>query len=275
MAGKRATLAIGNKRAWRRRHVAAALAACVVLAVPALQAQETDNVKELLDRAQKNPQKQAVEDLIRKLKGGDPAPEKAPAAKADPPSVSAPPPAVVEKPPAADPPKIEAAMPPAPAVPPAVVVAPPPVGPPAEPTPAPLRAVTAAPPAAPKPEVAEALPTVDLEVHFDYNSSRVTLKAVNVLATLGAALADQRLAGQLFLIAGHTDARGGDTFNLNLSRARAEAVRAFLIQHFSLSADRLQVEGHGYRRLKNPRAPFAAENRRVQITNITSQSAGR
>ncbi len=44
-------MAIGNKRAWRRRRVAAALAACVVLAVPALQAQETDNVKELLDRA--------------------------------------------------------------------------------------------------------------------------------------------------------------------------------------------------------------------------------
>jgi outer membrane protein OmpA-like peptidoglycan-associated protein len=247
--------------------------------VSALNAQEADNVKELLDRAQKNPQKQAVEDLIRKLKGGDPAPEKAPAAKAEPPSVPAPPPAVVEKPPAADPPKVEAAVPPAPAVPPAVVVAPPPVEPPAELLPpAPSPAATAPPPTAPaalKSEVAEALPSVDLEVHFDYNSSRVTSKAVNVLATLGAALADQRLAGQMFVIAGHTDARGGDTFNLNLSRARAEAVRAFLIQHFSLSADRLQVEGHGYRRLKNTRAPFAAENRRVQITNITSQSAGR
>ena len=62
MAGKRAPLAIGGKRTpegMRGRRFVAALAASVIVAVSAVDAQEVDNVKELLDRAQKNPQKQA------------------------------------------------------------------------------------------------------------------------------------------------------------------------------------------------------------------------
>jgi len=115
-------------------------------------------------------------------------------------------------------------------------------------------------------------PSVDLEVHFDYKSAAITSQAVHVLTVLGRALSDERLAGQTFLIAGHTDATGGAAYNLKLSQGRAEAVREFLIKHFSVQPNRLIAEGHGYRQLKNPRMPFAGENRRVQVTNITQQT---
>jgi len=122
-------------------------------------------------------------------------------------------------------------------------------------------------------EAAEPLPSVDLEVHFDYKSAAITPQAVDLLTTLGRALADTRLVGQTFLIAGHTDARGGDAFNMKLSLARAEAVRAFLIRHFSIAPERLQTEGRGLRQLKNAQNPYAGENRRVQVTNLTPQTA--
>jgi outer membrane protein OmpA-like peptidoglycan-associated protein len=122
-------------------------------------------------------------------------------------------------------------------------------------------------------EVAGPLPSVDFEVHFDYKSAAITSQSVDLLTTLGRALADARLVGQTFLIAGHTDARGGDAFNMKLSLARAEAVRAFLIRHFSIAPARLRTEGRGLRQLKNVQNPYAGENRRVQVTNLTPQTA--
>jgi outer membrane protein OmpA-like peptidoglycan-associated protein len=249
-------------------------------------AQEQSGVKELLNRAQSKSQMQEVEDLIRRLKGTnsqqpvpaakptEPAPPLAAkadmtpaAAKAEPPppetaSTAPPEPASRLEPsapaePAPPQPPVAAAPASGQSSPPAVPVAstPPPVGPP------PARS-----------EAAQPLPTIDLEVHFDYKSAAITPQATELLITLGRALADERLAGQTFLIAGHTDARGGDAYNLQLSRERAEAVRAFLIRHFAIAPERLRAEGHGLRRLKNPRDPNAGENRRVQVTNVTQQT---
>jgi outer membrane protein OmpA-like peptidoglycan-associated protein len=139
------------------------------------------------------------------------------------------------------------------------------VSPSPEPPAAPLGTAAPAPVAVPP-------PSVDLEVHFDYKSATITPQAVHVLTVLGRAPNDERLAGQTFLIAGHTDAKGGAAYNLKLSQGRAEAVRRFLIKHFSVQPNRLIAEGHGYRQLKNARMPFAEENRRVQVTNITQQT---
>jgi outer membrane protein OmpA-like peptidoglycan-associated protein len=117
------------------------------------------------------------------------------------------------------------------------------------------------------------LPTVDIEVLFDYDSSEVTPGAAASLMTLGRALADPRLAGQRFVIAGHTDARGARAYNVSLSDRRAHSVRAFLIEQFKLAPDTLIARGFGEDQLKNPRNPRAAENRRVQIINWSAQTA--
>ncbi len=234
------------------------LALAALLAVAPASAQESLSVKELLGRAQTKPQTEAVEDLIRKLKGGERAPGNSPepqlpaAAKTDP-----------------------------------VAVAPPP----SDPTPAakagsaseggqaetpvdrPPAQATAPPAPVPMAETPQAPPSVDLEVHFEYKSARITPPAVDLLTVLGRALSDERLAGETFLIAGHTDAKGGATYNLQLSQARADAVREFLITQFGIAPGRLVAEGHGYRQLKDPRMPFAAVNRRVQVTNTTRQTA--
>ena len=117
----------------------------------------------------------------------------------------------------------------------------------------------------------QGLPTVDIEVLFDYDSNVVTPAAAESLMHLGQALSDPRLAGQKFVIAGHTDAKGAAHYNLALSDRRAQAVRAFLIEHFKLPPESLIARGFGESRLKNPRNPLGPENRRVQIINFTGQ----
>jgi outer membrane protein OmpA-like peptidoglycan-associated protein len=72
-------------------------------------------------------------------------------------------------------------------------------------------------------------PSVDLEIFFGYKSAEITPQAMTILNTLGRALSDARLADDAFLIAGHTDAKGGAAYNLELSQRRAESVRQFPI----------------------------------------------
>lgn len=116
---------------------------------------------------------------------------------------------------------------------------------------------------------AEDMPSVDLEVLFEYNSARIAKEATATLTTLGRALTDARLADDFFLIAGHTDAKGGADYNVRLSQQRADAVRRFLIDSFRIDGNRLVARGFGSRRLKVPADPLAAANRRVQIVNFT------
>jgi len=88
-----------------------------------------------------------------------------------------------------------------------------------------------------------------------------------MLVNLGTALRSGDLKGVVFLVAGHTDAKGGDVYNQALSERRAEAVRRFLVQKFGLASENIVPIGFGNTQLKNPNDPYAGENRRVQIVN--------
>ena len=112
-------------------------------------------------------------------------------------------------------------------------------------------------------------PSIDLEIFFDYKSAEITPRAAAALTPLGRALSDARLAGDAFLIAGHTDAKGGADYNLALSQKRAESVRQYLIANFGIDGAKLVATGMGFKHLKNAKTPLAAENRRVQIVNLS------
>lgn len=125
------------------------------------------------------------------------------------------------------------------------------------------------------PQMAEKLnlPRADIEVLFDLDSADITAPAKATLGSLGAALADRRLAGQKFVVAGHTDGYGPDAYNIALSQRRAQAVRQYMIEIFGIDPANLIARGFGKSQLKNRQNPFAGENRRVQIINWTSQTA--
>lgn len=122
--------------------------------------------------------------------------------------------------------------------------------------------------------IARDKPAIDLEILFDYNSANVGRSAEPAVNALGNALSKEQFKGTVFLINGHTDAKGSAEYNQDLSQRRADAVRRVLIERFRLPPDTLVSTGFGKEQLKNTANPFADENRRVQIVN-TTVTAGR
>jgi outer membrane protein OmpA-like peptidoglycan-associated protein len=119
--------------------------------------------------------------------------------------------------------------------------------------------------------IAKKRPSIDLEVNFDYNSDNIGSKAVPQVTALGDALASSDLKGSTFILAGHTDAKGSETYNQGLSERRAEAVKRFLAEKYGIDASNLVTVGYGKTQLKNPSGPFASENRRVQVINASDK----
>lgn len=116
--------------------------------------------------------------------------------------------------------------------------------------------------------IAKSRPQVDLEINFEYNSASVTPASEPQLHSLGKALTSAELNGGVFMLGGHTDAKGSEVYNLGLSERRAETVKKFLTENYKIPAENLVSAGYGKTELKNKSDPFAAENRRVQIVNM-------
>jgi outer membrane protein OmpA-like peptidoglycan-associated protein len=111
------------------------------------------------------------------------------------------------------------------------------------------------------------LPSTDVEIFFDYDKAELTPQAKMTLTPLGEALSDRQLAGNRFVLVGHTDAKGSDAYNQPLSEKRAAAVKDYLVATFGIASERLTSYGRGKSQIKNAADPFAAQNRRVQVIN--------
>ena len=124
---------------------------------------------------------------------------------------------------------------------------------------------------------------IELSKMPDEQAKEVTIELTNVFFALRSSelLKDsyselQRLADiinerkyQNILIAGHTDDRGSDAFNNDLSQKRAEAVKKYLIS-LGITSEYLKTQGFGK---KKPRYVGKTEeeragNRRVEVTII-------
>lgn len=111
---------------------------------------------------------------------------------------------------------------------------------------------------------------VDVTVFFDLNSADLRPDARVTLLRLARALNDPLLAGDSFLIAGHTSADGDYAFNVQLSHERANSVRDWLIAYGNVAAGRLTANGFGPDLPRNGRNPAAPINRRVEIIAVAS-----
>jgi outer membrane protein OmpA-like peptidoglycan-associated protein len=107
-----------------------------------------------------------------------------------------------------------------------------------------------------------AQPSFDLLVTFDLDSDKLTTGARQNLSEFAKALKDPQLASLRLRVEGHTDARGTDDHNDELSRRRAQAVVSYL-QTVGVQTERLHPVGLGKH---SPRTndPFEPINRRVE-----------
>lgn len=111
-------------------------------------------------------------------------------------------------------------------------------------------------------------PKVLLDLRFELDSDKLTEETKETLSALGEALADAEFEQNGFLIKGHTDSRGTEKYNLNLSKLRALAVTNYLIENYGVKPNQLEPIGKGEKELFNAAEPESGENRRVEVVNI-------
>ncbi|HXI06024.1 MAG: OmpA family protein [Bradyrhizobium sp.] len=114
-------------------------------------------------------------------------------------------------------------------------------------------------------------PKIDLEITFDYNSADISAKSIPSVQALGRALSNAELKGSTFVVAGHTDAAGGEEYNQSLSERRADAIKKYLIEKYGINGSDLVTVGYGKSKLKDPSQPLAEANRRVQVVNMETK----
>jgi outer membrane protein OmpA-like peptidoglycan-associated protein len=115
-------------------------------------------------------------------------------------------------------------------------------------------------------------PNIDLEITFDYNSADISTKSLPSVQALGRALTSPDLKGSTFVVAGHTDAAGGEGYNQELSERRADSIKRYLVDKYSIAATDLVTVGYGKSKLKDPSQPMAEVNRRVQVVNMENKA---
>ena len=114
---------------------------------------------------------------------------------------------------------------------------------------------------------------IDLPIHFEFDSARLTRDGLEQAAALGDALVDLAAGGgraTAFLLVGHTDAQGARAYNEALSLRRARVVRRFLVDEFGFDPQDIEVEGRGEDELLSHRTTEAAHsvNRRVEVIRL-------
>lgn len=116
-------------------------------------------------------------------------------------------------------------------------------------------------------------PSVNLSVQFESNSSQLTPAAMRQIDNVGVALTSENLDRFDFLLVGHTDSTGSSRYNQNLSEQRAASIRAYLMEKYGVSSERLISLGMGEDNLLLMDNPESGENRRVEIRNVGDTAA--
>ena len=121
--------------------------------------------------------------------------------------------------------------------------------------------------------IAKTKPNIDLEITFDYNSADISQKSMPSVQALGSALTSPDLKGSTFIVAGYTDAAGGEAYNQDLSERRADSIKRYLVEKYGIPDADLVTVGYGKSKLKDPSQPMAEVNRRVQVVNTENKTS--
>ncbi|MBW4653816.1 MAG: OmpA family protein [Kaiparowitsia implicata GSE-PSE-MK54-09C] len=105
---------------------------------------------------------------------------------------------------------------------------------------------------------------VELDVKFDFDKANVKPESYADIKALADFMS--QYPSTTTVVEGHTDSRGGEAYNQNLSERRAIAVREVLVNQYGVDAARVSAAGYGESRpvAENATHSGRAINRRVE-----------
>lgn len=114
---------------------------------------------------------------------------------------------------------------------------------------------------------------IDLTVNFEFDSDKILAEGHAQIDEIARALKSPALAGAQIRVEGHTDDKGSDAYNKDLSYRRSVSVRRALTEKYSINGDQLSVEGFGESQpvASNSDEQGRSLNRRVTLVNISKR----
>lgn len=88
-------------------------------------------------------------------------------------------------------------------------------------------------------------PSLNVSIHFEFDSTEVVDDSKDRIEVLGLALMDESLKDKKIRIVGHTDSRGPDQYNTQLSQNRAKHILEMLTKRYPELRNRVSVVGVG------------------------------
>jgi len=108
-----------------------------------------------------------------------------------------------------------------------------------------------------------------MRIQFEFDSTAVVPQSLPLLDSVGEMMTLPNVESRSIVVEGHTDAKGTEPYNDDLSQRRAAAIKRYLIDSFDLEASRLVVTGKGESQPHDHEDPQAAINRRVVFKPLT------
>ena len=102
-----------------------------------------------------------------------------------------------------------------------------------------------------------------MRIQFEFDSTAVLAESIPLLDSVGEMMNLPSIAGRSIIVEGHTDARGTEAYNEDLSRRRAAAIKQYLRDSFAIDTSRLVITGKGESTPHDRADPLAPVNRRV------------
>jgi len=118
-------------------------------------------------------------------------------------------------------------------------------------------------------DIVDKHPKVAVQINFAYDSSKLNKTAKTLLGKLGRVFIG-KLSNAVFILAGHTDSKGSETYNLGLSLRRASSVQSYFINKYRISETRLILKAYGEDKpiATNITAEGRTKNRRVEFIRV-------
>jgi outer membrane protein OmpA-like peptidoglycan-associated protein len=113
------------------------------------------------------------------------------------------------------------------------------------------------------------LVTFDSGLLFNFDSYALTAATKSNLQELATTLNEYE--DTELTIEGHTDSKGTDAYNLDLSKKRARSVADYLVS-LGVERNRLSTVGYGEQQPVNTENTEAAENRRVEVAIYANEN---